>query len=287
MRNFFLSLLYIFLFSHSLYTQTEKPRLIEFSRNVYSQFGEDGIIEAIFNIIGTKSKRCIEFGAWDGFLYSNTANLFSNKEWEAILIECDEEKFSDLLKNVKYFRCHCICEAVGLDEQSLEIILKRNKVSLNNVDLLSIDIDGNDCYIFESLTNLKPRVIVCEYNPTFPAHLDIYASYDPNVGYGFGCSVATLVRIASQKGYSLIALTICNAFFVLNEELHKFKDFEISLDKLRINIYLHYAIMNYRGEYCIIKPNENFSPFSLTKPLETQILGNIEKLEFPSNITQD
>ena len=66
-------------------------RLSEHASNTYSQFGEDGIIEKIFQIIGVNSKVCIEFGAWDGFYLSNTANLWTNG-WKGILIEAEQRK---------------------------------------------------------------------------------------------------------------------------------------------------------------------------------------------------
>jgi hypothetical protein len=280
MRNFLCCLfLVLSFFGNRVEARPEKPKLSDFRFNVYSQFGEDGIIETIFNTIGTKSKRCIEFGAWDGYYLSNAANLFVNHGWEAILIECSRTKFAELLNNVKKYKCTCICEAVGIGSQSLESILQRNSVSVSNIDLLSIDIDGNDYYIFESLEKMQPRVIICEYNPTFPAHLDIYAKYDENGReYGFGCSVGALVRIAKQKGYSLVALTECNAFFVRNDEIAPFHAFETSVDKLQINRYISYLITDFTGNYAIVAQEDSISPFGCNQPLYEPILGNVKKI---------
>src|SRR5581483_10712642 len=82
--------------------ESEKPKLSDFKLNVFSQWGEDGIIQKIFNIIGVKSKICVEFGAADGFYFSNTANLWSkDPSWKAVLIECDPKFFSQLVTKVK------------------------------------------------------------------------------------------------------------------------------------------------------------------------------------------
>ena len=70
-----------------------KTPFLQYSNNITSQFGEDGIIKEIFNRIGTKYKICVELGAWDGKHFSNTWNLWFNNEWHAILIEADKNKF--------------------------------------------------------------------------------------------------------------------------------------------------------------------------------------------------
>ena len=95
----------IFLFTFfSINGVTQKKLLYEFAANNYSQFGEDGIIQEIFKVIGTKSKLTVEFGAWDGFLYSNTAALWArDTSWKAVLIEGDPERYEDLVRNTN--RC--------------------------------------------------------------------------------------------------------------------------------------------------------------------------------------
>lgn len=85
--------------------------------------------------------------------------------------------------------------------------MKNNNIS-KEIDLLSIDIDGDDYYIFESLETIRPRVIICEFNPTIPAHIDIY----PKMGNYFGCSVAALNRIANTKGFKLVSILGVNCF---------------------------------------------------------------------------
>src|SRR6185295_7491311 len=178
--EFCMRIFYAFLFLYSTCAfSSEKPRLTDYKENIYSQFGEDGIIRKIFEMIGTTSKVCVEFGAADGFWYSNTANLWSkDPNWSAILIESDLRAYNNLVANVAPYKCMPIHRAVGTSSHdSLEAILDQAGVNLP-IDLLSIDIDGNDYYVFKSLTHLRPRVIICEYNESIPAHLDVY----PNDG---------------------------------------------------------------------------------------------------------
>jgi hypothetical protein len=100
--------------------------------------------------------------------------LWHNKSWSAILIEAEAERAKDLeqsiqnLGNVKTY--NALVAAQG--ENSLDNILLKLKAP-TNLDLLSIDIDGDDYYIFESLTKFTPRVVVIEYNPTIPAEINV------------------------------------------------------------------------------------------------------------------
>ena len=236
----------------------QKLKLTEYKENIYSQYGEDGIIQKIFEIIGARSKIAVEFGAADGFWFSNTANLWTkDSEWKAILIEADDQKFEELKKNIAPYSCIPIHKSVGISSyNSLEAIL--NEIGFQEtIDLLSIDIDGNDYYIFNSLQKIRPRLIISEYNPSIPAHLDVYSDYDTYVG----CSVAALQRIANQKGYTLIAITNTNCFFVVNEELHLFKDYEIDREHLRIDRYISYIINDYSGQYKIIASSDFMDPW--------------------------
>lgn len=229
----------------------EKKRLIDYAFDMYSQNGEDGVIKKIFDIIGTTTKCAIEFGAWDGLRLSNTANLWINQDWSAILIEADQLKYQSLVKNLDgtTSRCTAVHAYVGIDETNcLETILQRLTID-QAVDLLSIDIDGNDYYIFESLKVMRPRVIVIEYNPTIPVIMDIYAPY--SLENRVGHSVAALNRIAQQKGYKLVALTMTNAFYVIESEFSKFSEFETELKNLDVNNYM-VCMTTYDGEFANI-----------------------------------
>ena len=243
-------------------TADSKKYLKDFKYNRYSQFGEDGIIEKIFELIGAESKLCVEFGAWDGLACSNTALLWRHKKWKAILIEADKIRYAQLLKNIFSYNCIAVCKTVGIeDDNSIDAIL--TSLNINDpIDLMSIDIDGNDYYIFESLNLYRPRVIICERNPTIPIHLDIYQDYG---GY-FGCSVGALIRIGNNKDYTLIALTEANAFFVDNQLLHYFNDFELTIDRMDANKIVNYLAYSYDGRPVILsESSESLFVYGLNK----------------------
>jgi hypothetical protein len=245
-------------------------KLTDFGYSRYSQYGEDGIIEKIFDCIGTASRVCVEVGAWDGYHLSNTANLWT-RSWRGVLIECDDEKFERLRKNTASYDCICIKELVGRGEHSLESILRRHGVG-DTFDLLSIDVDGEDYYIFESLRQLRPRVVIVEYNPTIPAQVDLYAA--PN-NY-FGCSVAALARLGCERGYRLAALTDTNAFFVVEEEFPKLAAFETALHEIRIDKHLMYLVTSFAGDYVLC----GTPLFRLNLPYRGELHGPHQKVVF-------
>lgn len=221
-------------------------KLSDFSANVYSQYGEDGIIQKIIDIMGVGSQTCIEFGAWDGYHLSNTANLWTNG-WKGILIEGDSQRFIQLQENVKNHDCVTINEYVGIESgKTLEHILSVNNLC-TDIDILSIDVDGNDYHILSSIQNLKPRIIVCEYNPTIPYFLDVY----PNYNNFFGSSIASLVRIAGKKGYRLISATTCNCFFVREDDFGRFKRYTTDMHLICPTSELCFLISGYGGEYML------------------------------------
>jgi hypothetical protein len=207
--------------------------LIEFSKDVTSQCGEDGIREKIFEIIGTKNKWCVEFGAWDGKKYSNTYDLINNNGWNGILIEGNDERFVELSETYAHNElAHLVCQTVGFDPKSdsLDYILASVENAPKNIDMISIDIDGNDYYIFESLVDFRPRVVIIEFNPSIPN--DVFFVQDRDFTINQGCSLLALIELGKTKGYELVAATWFNAFFVVAEEFPKFDIADNSIDAM-------------------------------------------------------
>lgn len=239
-------------------SRSQKPKLADYAYNIYSQFGEDGILEKIFEIIGCTSKVCVEFGASDAFSCSNTARLWQRNDWKAVLIETDKELFKQCLSNTKGFNCIAIRAHIGYEEHdSLEYILQKHQVN-EAIDLLSIDIDGNDCYILASLKHIKPRVIICEYNPTMPTIEDVRG--EPNSR--LGCSPGALINIGKTLGYQLVSITHTNCIFVRSDLFDLFNNFETAPEKLRDDVHMKYLVCDYVGNSCIIGKTELFPFFN-------------------------
>jgi hypothetical protein len=187
--------------------------LLQFQRNVASQSGEDGIIERIMGLLEPSQRFCVEFGAWDGKLYSNCFNLLQNKGWSGIMIEANADKYRDLVgtyagkSGVTTVNRFVDFEgANSLDELLDEFGAPKD------FGLLSIDVDGCDYYIWESLARYSPEVVIVEFNPTVPNDVLFVQARSFDVNHG--CSLLALVVMGREKGYELCVCTAWNAFFV-------------------------------------------------------------------------
>ena len=149
---------------------TKMKKLNSFGKNIYSQLGEDGILEIVFPFLNKKIEDLfvIEFGAWDGVHLSNTFN-FIKKGSAALLIESDEERFQDLLKTAerypKIIPNNVFVESGG--ENTLDNLVHKLDSRIKNLDILSIDIDSvNNLAIWKS-TKLEPSILIIEFDTRF------------------------------------------------------------------------------------------------------------------------
>ena len=197
-------------------------RLEKYGFKVFSQNDEDGIIEEIFNRIGEESKYFVEFGIQNG-LESN-CHFLLHKGWKGLWLEGNS---ADVEKCKKYF-------AKPISDGRLKVInafinkdnideLITNNIDNKDIDLLSIDIDGNDYYVWEAIKSINPRVVVIEYNAKFPANFEWIMEYDENHTWNgddeMGASLKSLELLGHKKGYQLVGTnyTGSNAFFVKKE----------------------------------------------------------------------
>jgi len=191
-------------------------KLKRYANNKFSQNGEDGIIEKIFEILPKQEAYwCVEFGAWDGKHLSNTYELIANQNWKGILIEGNPKKFPELIRTYQnYKNATLINKLVSFEgSNTLDNIFKETNIPID-FDLLSIDIDGNDYSVWESLKNYQPKIVVVEFNPTIPSDIDFIQ--EKNFALNHGNSLLSLIKLGKLKGYELIATTNCNGFFIKN-----------------------------------------------------------------------
>jgi hypothetical protein len=195
------------------------PVLLDSARNVFSQNGEDGVIDRIFEVVPPTSRTCCEFGAWDGIHLSNTRNLLRHG-WGGIQIEGDSVRFKELVATYAGRPdVVCVNRFVASDgPDSLRSIVTAAETGAQ-LDLLSIDIDGDDFYIFSSLGEWpapeRPRLVVVE----------ISAGHSPEAGEAvpralaaenIGQPIRLFCDQADRLGYRLIAYT-GNGFFLRND----------------------------------------------------------------------
>lgn len=221
--------------------------LLEHKRDIYSQTGEDGIIEKILEVISSNNKWCVEFGAWDGLFLTNTRHLIESRGYSAVLIEADKKKFCDLQCNYSHNdNVIAINSLVGFGEDdTLDQILGTTPVPCD-FDLLSIDIDGNDYHVWKAVSKYRPKVIVIEFNPTIPTHIGFVQPADPSINQG--ASLLSLVELGKEKGYELVSVLPFNAFFVKSEYYPLFQIETNSPESLRTNLdSITYLFSGYDG----------------------------------------
>lgn len=219
----------------------------------YSQNGEDEIIEDILKIIekDLDSLWCVEFGAWDGITVSNTYHFIKEKNFKAVLIEGDEKKYKDLVSNMSHYKdINCICKYVSFEgENSLDNIFKKTNLP-KDFSFISIDIDGNDYHIWDSLNDYRPKLVVIEFNPSISNEIEFVQ--EKNMMLNQGCSPLSLVKLAEKKGYKLIKTTLNNCFFVDEKYFHLFDIEDNSLNKLRDDLSkVTYIFNGYDGHIFI------------------------------------
>ena len=208
--------------------------LNEYSEKIYSQFGEDGLIKEILNRIEFKNldKWCVEFGARDGISDSNAHNLIKNHGYKAVLIEGDKKYFKKLCKNFvsdKIIKLNKFIDFHGDD--SLDNVLKKTEIP-QNFDFLSIDIDGCDYFIFESVELYRPKIVCIEFNHLIPNEVEFIQEKNFNIKQG--TSALSLINLAKNKDYLLVGCTLSNLFFVDRVyEKQVLGDSEINIDKIR------------------------------------------------------
>lgn len=206
------------------------------TQNFTSQNGEDAIIKHIFDVIGVKYEVCMEFGAADGFFCSNTANLWFNNGWHAILVEPKEKEFENLQKNTDSKKVDIFNEQVT----SIDLYIK------DEIDFLSVDIDGLEYQLIEKMQK-HPRVVCVEHNPTFPPFVEF-------VGKEWqGSSAASLTKLMKSKGYTLVAVTKTNLIFVSSKEMDAFQE-KIDTDLYSLFDWqgVSYVVTDYHGNYDIV-----------------------------------
>lgn len=183
-------------------------------KKVTSQFGEDGIIEKIFEIIGTTNKKYLEFGATSEM--NNTQNLHENHGFTGTLWGSEEHCDYNTIHNefVTVENVGKLCENYSIDKE---------------LDFLSIDIDGNDWYVWREISKYtKPRVVVIEYNGEFRVDDDKVIPYDPKFTWDrettyFGATLRALFNLGRTLGYSLVCCNRHgnNAFFIRDDCIPK------------------------------------------------------------------
>jgi len=200
----------------------EEKRLQRFEYQLFSQSGEDGIIAEIFRRIGLSNCFFIEFGVGNG-LENNTRYLLQ-KGWKGLWIEKDPASLYTIknLMKKEIANSQLVLSENFVTIKNIEAIFKQNNVP-KEPDLLSIDIDGNDYWIWQEIKNYQPRVVVIEYNSFFLPPKQWIMEYQENYVWKgnneYSASLKSMEILAKKKGYYLVGCNFCglNAFFIRSD----------------------------------------------------------------------
>lgn len=212
----------------------------KYAKNIISQNGEDGIIEKLFSDLNITDGIVVEFGAWDGVFLSNIFILWKNKGFNALLIEGEPNRANQLLNNLKDYpnteAMNCFVNPDPKGIHCLDNLLKLSEFSItnDNLSLISMDTDGLDYEIFESLTEYRPKVIIIETTTLLDGqdmHEDKHAKGQINSeGYIIN-NLKSTWNLAEKKGYKVVCHT-GNAFLVRNDLVDLLPDADFSFESI-------------------------------------------------------
>ncbi len=197
----------------------DPKRLLKYGWKAYSQSEEDGLIHEIFRRIGEGSRTFVEVGT-EGGQETNTAALLLNG-WRGAWIEADLPEVEIIRTQLGHY-----CDTGAL--KTVDAFVTRENINellrgctpAGELSLLSIDVDGNDYWIWEAIDCVQPRAVIIEYNATWRPPLPFVVPYDRAFRWDgsnyFGASLAAFERLGERKGYKLVGCCFSgvNAFFV-------------------------------------------------------------------------
>jgi hypothetical protein len=194
---------------------------------VYSQFGEDGLIQLLLREIPIEDRTFIEFGVED-YAQATTRYLLVNDRWRGLVMDGSPENIAALQAEPISQWYDLSSVAAFITRENIDEILRAQGFT-GPIGLLCVDIDGNDYWVWEALTVVDPVLVIVEYNYRFGPDLSVVVPYDPAFikteahpsGVYYGASLSALCHLANRKGYAFVGCSEggVNAFFVRRDRL--------------------------------------------------------------------
>lgn len=205
---------------------------------VFSQFGDDGIIQYLVNYakINRKERRFVEFGVED-YRESNTRFLLMNDNWSGLVMDGSEKNVERITTDINFWRYDLTALAKFITKENIASVLKTNGFD-KNIGLMHIDIDGNDYWIWEVLEDVRPVILIAEYNSVFgnrhavtiPYTRDFYRTKAHYSNLYWGASLKAYYDLFARRGYKFVGTNSAgnNAYFVRKDRLGKIKGVSLS-----------------------------------------------------------
>jgi hypothetical protein len=194
--------------------------LSEVEFRVYSQWGEDGIIDWLVERLNVPVHTFVEFGV-QNYVESNTRFLLANRNWRGLVIDGDPKNIEAICSSRDFWKYDLTPRCAFLDRDNINDVIAPS--FRGEIGILSIDIDGNDYWVLEKIDVVNPIILICEFNSVFGDVWPVSVPYDPTFyrtrahhsNLYFGASLAAFSALAEKKGYMLVGTSAgVNAFFV-------------------------------------------------------------------------
>lgn len=207
----------------------------EFGFSVFSQSNEDGLIQYLIRQIPIPNKTFVEFGC-SSYTECNTRFLLLHDKWQGLVMDGSKEAISELMNKDIYWQHDLAAVSAFITKENInELIADRG--FRKDIGLLSIDIDGNDYWVWDAIDCVSPRIVICEYNPIFGSEMCVSVPYKEDFyrtdahysNLYWGASLAAYVRLGKKKGYKLVCVNQMghNAFFVRNDVGEKLQEVSV------------------------------------------------------------
>jgi hypothetical protein len=208
--------------SHRAKTLPPKTALREAEFRVSSQWGDDGIIQYLIHHVKLPAETFVEFGV-ESYREANTRFLLVNDNWRGLIMDGSKDFMDGVRRSDLYWRHDLVAVDAFITRENINSLIGTAGFA-GPVGILSVDIDGNDYWVWEAINVVDPAIVIVEYNSVFGARRAVSVPYDPafrrseaHSSYLFwGCSVAALCSLARRKGYVFVGCNSNgnNAYFV-------------------------------------------------------------------------
>ena len=204
---------------------------------VFSQWGEDGIIQYLINKIPVPNPVFVEFGVGD-YSESNTRFLLMNNNWTGLIMDSDQDNINSVVASELYWQYDITAMQAFITKENINQLVRNAGIG-GDIGLLSIDVDGNDYWIWDSISDdvISPRIVIVEYNSVFgkdlaitiPYKIDFSRAVAHHSNLYYGASLKALYLLAQKKGYIFVGSNSAgnNAFFVRKDVASVFREYSI------------------------------------------------------------
>jgi len=197
---------------------------------IFSQWGEDGIIEWLVQRNGDMPRSFIEFGV-ENYRESNTRYLLCHRNWRGLVIDGSAKNINYITHDDVYWRQNLTASCAFITRENINQLFETAGFS-GEIGILSVDIDGNDYWVWQAIDSVSPQIVIVEYNAVFGDRLPLVIPYEASFNRTaahfsnlyFGASVVAFDRLAAEKGYTRLGTNSAgsNAFYIRNDRLSLF-----------------------------------------------------------------